>query len=95
MGTDTLICGECQTTFHDINTFLKHKNSNCQQGQNGIVCKVNTSDEAPEHVGQEETVEQVQVIDATDNASQTVLQMVDDTGQHQTVSLQFIYNCNL
>ena len=81
MGADTFICGECQTTFHDINVFLKHK-STCQQDQNVMVCKIGANDET-ENVNEEEAVEQVQV---TDDAPQTVLQMVDNTGQHQTVS---------
>ena len=26
---DTFICGSCQNTFHDINLFIVHKNSQC------------------------------------------------------------------
>ena len=82
MGADTFICGECQTTFPDINAFLKHKNTNCQNEQRVMFCKVDaTEDEMP--------VEQQEVEQMTEDGSQTVLQLVNDSGEHQTVSLMF------
>ena len=84
MGADTFICGECQMAFHDINAFLKHKNTNCQNEQKVMVCKV---DDAPEEETQAEQEEMEEIdVEGTEDETQTVLQMVDDSGEHQTVS---------
>ena len=84
MGADTFICGECQTTFHDINAFLKHKSTNCQNEEKVVVCNVGTSENDVQNAEQQE-VEEIELANTAGDASQTVLQMVDDSGEHQTV----------
>ena len=87
MGADTFICGECQMTFHDINAFLKHKNTNCQNKQKVMVCKVDDAAQDETQAEQEEVEEEIDVEGTTgDDETQTVLQMVDGSGEHQTVS---------
>ncbi len=91
MGVDTFICGECQTKFHDIKTFIQHKSSNChgedekpaaptEDAETQIVKMV--QGESPETT----TAEQTELAEEP----QTVLEMVDETGQHQTVSFTYL-----
>ena len=74
---DTLICGQCRTSFHDLHEFVDHKNNGCEDVQNAGEDMVDTKatnekmevkQEHPEHEGETQ-----QIVFATADDNQDII----------------------